>query len=203
RALLRTTLSRYADVAPRDWRFELGPYGRPSLARGRHASVTLSFNVSHTTGLLAIAVSRTTIGVDIETVERPVEVNLASRFFAPAESAALDALHPSSRPRRFLELWTLKESYAKARGLGLRLPFDGFAFDLDVANRIAFKPERGADRHHAAWSFLLLEPGSRHLCALCCRSDGAPPALACRSMDGPSSEAAGFKLLRTSGTAAH
>ena len=31
RALVRTMLSRYAEVAPRDWRFVTNQYGRPEV----------------------------------------------------------------------------------------------------------------------------------------------------------------------------
>src|SRR5262245_58886213 len=43
RALVRTTLSRYVAVDPRDWRFEKNAYGRPEIAYPR-AILPLRFN---------------------------------------------------------------------------------------------------------------------------------------------------------------
>jgi 4'-phosphopantetheinyl transferase len=55
-ALLRTTLSEFADVAPIDWRFDTGPHGKPALAAGLSV-LPLSFNLSHARGLVACAVA--------------------------------------------------------------------------------------------------------------------------------------------------
>ena len=69
RALVRTTLSRYRDVAPADWRFETNRHGRPAIIG--EAADGLMFNLSHTRGLVALAVSRgCEIGVDVEAVGR-------------------------------------------------------------------------------------------------------------------------------------
>jgi 4'-phosphopantetheinyl transferase len=70
------------------------------------------------------------------------------------------------RPRRFYEYWTLKESYIKARRLGLSLPLDRFAFDLDSERvaRISFLPPIEDDA--SRWQFTLLTPTKRHLVAV-------------------------------------
>ena len=52
RALVRTTLSRYAEVDPAAWRFERNRYGRPHLLAGQ-CDRDLRFNLSHTRGLIA------------------------------------------------------------------------------------------------------------------------------------------------------
>lgn len=89
-------------------------------------------NLSHTDGLVAVAAARTPVGVDVEDAERRGRtVELADRFFAPAEAKALRALPEAEQRERFFALWTLKESYIKARGLGLAIPLASFAFDLD------------------------------------------------------------------------
>ena len=50
RALVRTMLSRYAEVAPRDWRFITNQYGRPEVLDRPAGVADLRFNLSHTTG---------------------------------------------------------------------------------------------------------------------------------------------------------
>jgi 4'-phosphopantetheinyl transferase len=40
-------------------------------------------------------------------------------------------LPESPQRQRFFELWTLKESDVKSRGMGLSIPLNKFPFDLD------------------------------------------------------------------------
>ncbi len=75
--------------AAAELRFAYGPNGKPSLLAPQ---TTLHFNLSHTGGLAALAVSRThSLGLDIE-AERPISEDLAGRYFAPAEVEALSRL---------------------------------------------------------------------------------------------------------------
>src|SRR3954470_7709872 len=67
RALCRTVLSRYADVAPTDWQFQANQWGRPEIALP--AAGHLCFNLSNTRGLVVCAVAlEGDIGVDVEAV---------------------------------------------------------------------------------------------------------------------------------------
>lgn len=174
RALVRTVLSKYEDVPPAAWRFEPSDKGRPEIA---HPASSLRFNLSNSRGLVACAVVREVdVGVDVEPLDRRWSMKIAERFFSPAEVAALRALPDEARPRRFLDLWTLKESYIKARGLGLALPLDRFSFVLEEGRppRVEIDAELG-DRGES-WQFAQLEPAPRHVLALCvrrCSGDGS------------------------------
>src|SRR5665213_1549192 len=65
RALVRTILSRYVDIAPQNWMFTANRYGRPEIANDHPDVCGLSFNVSHTSGLIVLAVTRERqLGVD-------------------------------------------------------------------------------------------------------------------------------------------
>jgi 4'-phosphopantetheinyl transferase len=169
RAMVRTVLSKYVDVAPREWRFEVNGYGKPSIALELNAAHALHFNVSHTDGLVVLGVVRArTIGVDVENVlAREVSIEIADRYFATAEVAALRALPPWQQQQRFFEYWTLKESYVKARGRGLSIPLDQFAFDLEEATRIKLAVNRGQDDDGACWAFWQLRLAQQHQIAVC------------------------------------
>src|SRR5215468_8726573 len=132
RALVRTALSRYVPIAACDWRFEPSAYGRPMIVNDHELVRGLSFNISHTDGLIVLAVTCAgLIGVDTEPASRDIPLAIADRYFSPKEVAGVKALPAGLQPRRLLDLWTLKESYIKARGMGLSIPLHKFSFNLD------------------------------------------------------------------------
>lgn len=167
-ALLRLALSRHDGRPPQAWRYNFGPRGRPELDE---PTPPLRFNLSHTRNGIAIAIaSAGSLGVDIEDAERPRDLRaIADRFFAPTELEALHTLDNDDAFRqRFFHLWTLKESYIKARGDGLALPLDAFAFELDPPH-LHFHvedPARIPNAHPHAWRFALLHAPSGHPVAL-------------------------------------
>ena len=172
RALLRCTLSRYAEVSPPDWRFAANEYGCPTIASPPGAG--LAFNSSHTEGLVACAVTRgIAVGVDVERIEQRVEIEaLASLNFAPAEAEAVANAPPDARVELFFALWTLKEAYIKARGMGLALPLDGFAFDLSGPEpRIVFSETCPGDPKQWTFRRVRATPDHRLAVAICCPAD--------------------------------
>ncbi len=181
RALVRTVLSRYADVAPEAWGFTANAFCRPDVAN--EAGRDLSFNVSHTHSLIVLAVTRgRAIGVDVENVQaREVSLGIADHFFAPAEVAVLRSRPREEQQYRFFEYWTFKESYIKARGMGLSLPLDKFSFHYpdDRGVEIAIHPELGDDP--ARWQFWQFRPRPEYLVALCVeRTADGPPVVTVR-----------------------
>ncbi|ADO71799.1 4'-phosphopantetheinyl transferase family protein [Stigmatella aurantiaca] len=174
-ALVRLTLSRYAPVAPEAWSFSANQYGRPEI-RGEEKP-WLRFNLSHTDGMALCAVARDVdVGADVEDTERRGEtVEIADSFFAPAEVASLRALPVSGQRERFFDYWTLKEAYIKARGMGLSLPLDQFAFEVSqgLSTRISFDP-RLVDEP-SQWQFVRFRPSQRHAAALAVRRPSEAP----------------------------
>lgn len=168
RAIVRSVLSRYAPAAPLDWRFEANPWGRPRIL-GTVADDGLDFNLSNTRGLVACAVGRRVeLGVDVEDRQRGGEtVALADRYFAPAETRALLALEAAAREERFFTLWTLKEAYIKARGMGLAIGLDRFAFHLDGPSAELTTDPSLLDP--GGWQIERFDPTDRHAAALLVR----------------------------------
>lgn len=93
-------------------------YGKPYLAR--HPN--FYFNISHTQNAIAIAISYTEIGVDIERLRDPNQ-KIAHRFFTPNEVAYIET---RNNAECFLEIWTKKEAYIKWQGKGLTIPLNSF-----------------------------------------------------------------------------
>lgn len=173
RVLVRTVLSGYCGLAPEALRFETDSMGRPTIAPTL-AGVCgdLDFNLSHTPGLVVVAVARgRRIGVDVERLRRPAPLRLADRLFAEYERRAMLSLPHSEQPSRFFKLWTLKESYIKARGLGLRIPLRDIEFSfcsddgikLRLASSLLDVPDR--------WSFSQFHPTQDYVVAVCAEQE--------------------------------
>ncbi len=174
RALVRTTLSRYAPVDPQAWRFEREEHERPVIAAP--TGTRLCFNLSHTRELVACAVTLDAhIGVDIEREEQhPDLADLAREVFSAPELLAFRKLGEPERRERFYAIWTLKESYLKARGLGLGLSPRSLEFDLDTPGcvRARFAADARDDPSH--WWFARMRADAVHPLALAARRSSAP-----------------------------
>lgn len=83
------------------------------------------FNLSHSGEWTVTAISDSEVGVDVQQV-RPVDMRLATRFFAESERKILAEAGDNSE-RLFYRLWTVKEAYLKAVGTGLNRPLNSFS----------------------------------------------------------------------------
>jgi 4'-phosphopantetheinyl transferase len=180
RALVRSVLSHYAAVAPRDWVFAENAYGRPAIANRQPDAQDLRFNLSHTRGLVALAVGRRReLGVDVEHLaSREVSPDIATSFFTPLEAAELAATPAARVHERLFEYWTFKESYIKARGMGLSLPLDKFAFEFPHARAVRIDIDPALEDRADRWTFRQYRPGADYLLALCAQAvAGTPPVV--------------------------
>lgn len=129
RALLRFVLSRYSRISPRLLEFQENDFGKPSLKPGI-TDIPIQFNLSHSKGLTACAVVlESPIGIDVESVNRKMDLKIADRFFSKKESECL-AKASENEIEMFFDFWTLKESYIKAKGKGLSIPLNKFSFTI-------------------------------------------------------------------------
>ncbi|HUE89175.1 MAG TPA: 4'-phosphopantetheinyl transferase superfamily protein [Vicinamibacterales bacterium] len=175
RALARTMLSQFADVGKVDWSLAIDGRGRPHLASRPPGAPDLRFNLSHTPGLVACAVTvGREVGIDVEHVgRRLVHDTIPERFFSAREVADLRARPDAEQRVVFFDYWTLKESYIKARGLGLALPLGQFSFICapGQAPSIEFAPELHDDP--SSWQFAQFWPTAEHRMAVAVRRTGA------------------------------
>ena len=130
RRMLRQILSETTEYAlrPDQWRFEIGPYGKPEIARG---FPPIFFNLSHSGGYVAIIVSRErAVGVDLDQVEYSKFAPVMD-VLHPDEQLMLARLAPDNKDRAFTAIWTAKEACTKAFGLGTNIEFSRLKVDLD------------------------------------------------------------------------
>ena len=171
RGLMRSVLASYLGCRCREVRFAANDFGKPILhpegpAAHNAPCSPLHFNLTHSRGAAALAVSRgREVGIDVEQRERRLEfLALAERFFSADEARYLRGLEDSQRSEAFFAIWTLKEAFVKGIGRGLSYPLDAFCFDLDADRLIRFRPL--ADFVSPDWHFQQFELGDRHCGAL-------------------------------------
>lgn len=205
--LLREALSTQAPIPPAQWRFVQGAHGRPEIDPARCPDARgLHFNLAHTRGLVCCALSwRRTVGIDAECTRPMRDARaIAERFFAPDEAAAVAAAGPPGsayEAAAFRDLWTLKEAYVKALGLGLSMGLADFAFRLGATSpaTIALHGPGTGDHPAAHWRCLLLRvaPGTHP------GSDQGHDGLCTLASAVPAPTGARFRvLLHTPGAAA-
>lgn len=148
RAALRALLGQHLAVDPRSLRFVTGEHGKPALAGGE-----VEFNVSHSAGQVAIAISDSgAIGVDIESMKRSTDLlHLAERFFSPPEAENVRAVSDGERAQRFFAYWTAKESVIKAAGGGLSIELRSFETDPRLGESTPVT-NRGGDPRLDGWN---------------------------------------------------
>jgi len=149
-ANMRRILASYQGSTPESVIFHERAGGKPELALDV-SETPLRFNLSHsrTTALLAVAVA-TEVGVDIEDI-RPVDRQLAQRYFSAAEFASMAALTGQDWLNAFYRCWTRKEAILKVEGVGLRIPLDSFDVSVLADEPAALLAARPEAKLTAAW----------------------------------------------------
>ncbi|MBN8605888.1 MAG: 4'-phosphopantetheinyl transferase superfamily protein [Caulobacterales bacterium] len=160
-ARMRALLAGRLGVSPSDVALAESEHGKPSIPGGPQ------FNLSHSHNLAALAIGENVeLGMDIEWV-RPVEHDVARRFFSAPECAALEGLPEAERMAAFHRCWTRKEAYVKAEGSGLAIPLNAFDVTLDPHD-VRFTRMDGDD--HRAWQLRSFVPAPGYQGAVALRT---------------------------------
>jgi 4'-phosphopantetheinyl transferase len=132
RVALRRLCGAMLSLDPSEVVFEFAQFGKPAIAAAQNPH-GLTFNVSHSGAWAVIAIGwRRRIGVDIEALDaRRNWRGLAERFFSIGECQQLAALPEALQHAAFYRIWTSKEAYLKATGLGMSMPLEDFTVAAD------------------------------------------------------------------------
>jgi len=167
RGVLREILARYFDRDPAKLQFCYAPFGKPALTSNSGGD-GLRFNVSHSHGFALYAVSlHRELGVDLECIRTnfPWEP-IAERFFSPEEIDALHSVPCRLKYEAFLNCWTRKEAFVKARGGALSLRLDRFSVSLIPGEPVVLLKTEDNPLEASRWGLEQLAPRSGYVAAL-------------------------------------
>lgn len=102
--------------------FQKNDYGKPYFTKEEN----FHFNISHSGDWIVCITDVESVGIDVEKVS-DIDFGIAKRFFAKEEYEYFLKQKEEDKLSYFYDLWTLKESYIKAVGMGLSLPLESFA----------------------------------------------------------------------------
>jgi len=122
---LRQILARYTGIRPEKLIFGTELRDKPTLLTPE----PLHFNLSYRADWALLALSnRYPVGADVEPLRPVIDAEaLIDQLFSAAEKTALHHTPTADWTRLFYGIWTRKEAYAKAQGMGMALPFAGFS----------------------------------------------------------------------------
>lgn len=146
--------------------FDYGAQGKPHFKDGN-----VFFNLSHSEEYVVCALAPYEVGCDVEQIT-PIDLNIARRFFFRSEYDDIAAqATEAARNDLFFRYWTLKESFMKVTGLGMKLPLD--VFEIVRSAEIAVR--QSVDTRQ--YSFAEFDELSGYKCALCTAGDCRGAAL--------------------------
>ena len=166
RSLLRKSLSHYLDASPSEVRFTYNKYGKPNIDPEYHPE-NIRFNLSHSENLALYAITQNReIGIDVEYIRKVDKADkIVSRFFSKEEGEFYHSQPNKKKNWAFFTLWTRKEAYSKARGMGIGLPTKEFDLQL-VPPDIEHTDHIQTKNKDSKWSLINIEIDSDYLAAL-------------------------------------
>ncbi|MGB2692924.1 MAG: 4'-phosphopantetheinyl transferase superfamily protein [Thermodesulfobacteriota bacterium] len=162
RGQLRKSLSHYLKVGPADIAFTYNKYGKPRINSEINLE-KIKFNASHSKNLVVYAITQNTeIGIDLEYIREVSKADkIVSRYFGEEESKFYYSQPDDKKDLAFFTLWTRKEAYSKAKGMGIGLP--GKKFDLNLASPTHNKVNKNREPE---WSIIDIEIDSDYVAAV-------------------------------------
>ncbi|MBN2322262.1 MAG: 4'-phosphopantetheinyl transferase superfamily protein [Spirochaetes bacterium] len=131
----------------------------------------IRFNSAHSGRWAVCAFDYGPIGIDIERI-RTIDFDIRDLRFSEEEYKDLMENNENERTSLLYDLWTLKESYVKAVGKGLSIPFDSFTIRMEPGGTFI---KNGKDRDTYRFRQYRIDPG--YSLSVCAMHDAFPPAV--------------------------
>lgn len=123
----------------------------------------IRFNLSHSGEWVVCALGNSEVGIDVEEI-KAIDFKSVYKQFSESEIQLLDNIATQSQSDPFYRMWTLKESYVKYKGLGLRCPFESFSINFNAKEKSNLINNGNYDNSISLISSKLDE---NHWCAIC------------------------------------
>ena len=155
RAMRRVLLAHLAGVSPSELAIEESAGGKPFL---RDANI--EFNASHSGDLAVIVTGCTSLGVDVESLDRPLDyLRFARHSFTEEEFVDIERCRGDDLRLAFFNCWTGKEAYIKAIGLGLGKDLRSFAVNCAPGQLPGLRWDANDSDAESRWKFLRVSNG--------------------------------------------
>jgi 4'-phosphopantetheinyl transferase len=168
RYYLRQILARYSGLSACDLQFEASLFGKPSLLASTYE---LKFNLSHSGKYLVIAISKNIeLGIDVEeSVDTDTALRLSKYSYSQNERQYLRTIEIVELQKAFLEVWTLKEAFSKAKGLGFQMDWKCFSVQFQGNQTVQLLDNSDALNPYFDWhsSVFTFEPTDMYRLAIC------------------------------------
>ena len=138
-----------------DNNFSYNDYGKPYLK----SNSDIFFNISHCHEMAVCTICNTEVGIDVENI-RTYHPRVVKRVFSDKEAEILE--NSANKDEMFFRIWTLKESFVKAIGIGISYPMKTCEF---LINDSRFDVN-GCD----SYSFSQVILNNEFVCSLCVKS---------------------------------
>lgn len=160
RAGMKIILARYLNMEPEHIEFTYNAHGKPEIIN----SAKLQFNLSHSEDLALLAVGKGfPIGVDVEKYSARPYKGIAKSLFSDQEYEEFIKVPRALIPTIFFHVWSQKEAFIKASGLGLSYPTKEFS----VPTSMPTKQLVDDPLHHVTWQLRSFMPEIACSGALC------------------------------------
>ncbi len=166
RAILRKILTLYLDYpVPQEIEFSINKYGKPYLS---HNPKNIKFNLSHSGDLIIYGISKDfEIGVDIEHIrQESIKEPLETYVLSHSEKTIFDTLESNQKTTAFYRIWTSKEAFVKALGVGLSKNLTEFEVSFAEFEKPKILSIDGAITQTNEWSLQRIHPAPHYVGAV-------------------------------------
>ena len=124
----------------------------------------MEFNLSHSSELALLAVGHThPLGIDLEFFSARPFQGIGQHVFSADENTQFHQLSPSIKPLAFFHLWSQKEAFIKAIGLGLAYPTQ----ELSIPMLSPTHQQIIDQKYGSTWNVVSFMPEAACCAALC------------------------------------
>ena len=138
RFFIRLAMSHYLNLELKEIKFVYNKYDKPCI-NPTISNIPINFSISHSNELIVFVFQKNNeIGVDIEYVDHKKIDDLLydESILSVEEIELIKSAEPDCREKLFYKLWTCKESYLKALGIGLNISLKHIKIAPDLSDAI-------------------------------------------------------------------